>query len=266
MMILDKIVNAKKIELEKIKKNIPEVVLDKKLDNFTISNKKSFFDAVQRSEGEKIKVIAEIKKASPSKGIIREDFDHIAVSKIYTELNVDAISVLTEKQFFLGSLDYLKDISRINRLPLLRKDFIIDKYQIKESKTNGASAILLIASVLDVDRLLEYIALCGTLNLGYIVEIHDDKDLDKALQADALVIGINNRDLRTFVVNIKNTEKYLKRIPDDKIVISESGVHTKNDVDYLSELGVDAILIGEALMKQDNIKDKYFELFGEETK
>ncbi len=265
-MILDKIVNAKKIELEEIKKNVPEVILDKKLDALILSDKKSFFHSVQRLEGEKIKVISEIKKASPSKGIIREDFDHIAVSKIYAELNVNAISVLTEKQFFLGSLDYLKDISRINSLPLLRKDFIIDRYQIKESKINGASAILLIASILGVDRLLEYIALCGDLGLGYIVEIHDDKDLDKALQADARVIGINNRDLRTFVVDIKNTEKYLNRIPDDKIVISESGVHSRNDVNYLSELGVDAILIGEALMKQDNIKDKYYELFGEKTK
>jgi len=262
MMILDKIVNAKKIELEETKKNVPEAVLDKKLDDLTVSNKQSFFDAVQRSEGDKIKVISEIKKASPSKGIIREDFDHIAISKIYSELNVNAISVLTEKQFFLGSIDYLKDISEINSLPLLRKDFIIDKYQIKESKINGASAVLLIAAILDVDRLLEYIALCGNLNLGYIVEIHDDKDLDKALQADARVIGVNNRDLRTFVVDIKNTEKFLDRIPDDKIVVSESGVYTKNDVDYLSELGVDAVLVGEALMKQDNIKDKYFELFG----
>ena len=265
-MILDKIVNAKKIELEEIKKNVPEAVLDKRLDALTLSDKKSFFDSVQRLEGERIKVISEIKKASPSKGIIREDFDHVAVSKIYTEVSVDAISVLTEKQFFLGSLDYLKDISRITSLPLLRKDFIIDRYQIKESKINGASAILLIASVLGVDRLMEYISLCGDLGLGYIVEIHDDKDLDKALQADARVIGINNRDLRTFVVDIKNTEKYLNRIPNDKIVISESGVHTRNDVNYLSGLGVDAILIGEALMKQDNIKDKYFELFGEETK
>jgi len=124
---------------------------------------------------------------------------------------------------------------------------------------------LLIASILSVDRLVEYIALCGDLRLGYIVEIHDCEDLDKALSADAYVIGINNRDLRTFVVDIKNTEKYFSKIPAGKIIVSESGVHSRADVSYLSDLGVDAILIGEALMKQDNIKEKYFELFGDRS-
>lgn len=262
-MILDTIVSAKREELKAQKELVPEKILDKKLSDLKIKeNERWFFNAIRRDDTGNIKIIAEIKKASPSRGIIRQNFDYDQIAKIYAGLNVDAISVLTEKQFFQGSLEYLSALSKEITIPLLRKDFIMDEYQIKESAVNGASALLLIASILELSDLKKYITLCDSLNIGCIVEVHDEQDLERALKAQPVVIGINNRDLQTFTVDITTTERLMRRIPENTVIVSESGIHTPDNVRYLNDLGVDAVLVGEALMKETDISKKFYELFG----
>ena len=264
-MILDKIVRAKKEELILKKQLVPEKMMAEKADSLLLSSgnkKKSFLNAIKRSNTENLKVIAEIKKASPSKGIIREDFDCLDIAGIYKKISVNAVSVLTEEQFFMGSLEYLKNISDINNMPpLLRKDFIIEPYQIKESFVNGADAVLLIAAILTESELLELISLCSHFSLDYVLEVHNFEELEKALAVDPSIIGINNRDLQTFNVDLNTTESLLSKIPENKIVVSESGIHTCEDALFLNNLGVDAVLVGEALMKDNDIEDSFKKIF-----
>jgi len=188
-MILDKIVDAKRDELIKQKDLVPESVLDKQIESMNPLSHR-FIDNVRRNDGEHLKVIAEIKKASPSKGLIRANFDPESIAQTYADLGVDAISVLTEKNFFQGSLDYLSNLSGKISVPMLRKDFIFDEYQIKEAVANGASAVLLIAAILDVKLLRKYISVCDQFGLDYIVEIHDQEDL----AANALLFSPLLRD------------------------------------------------------------------------
>jgi indole-3-glycerol phosphate synthase len=214
------------------------------------------------SSGTMTRLIAEVKKASPSKGVILEDFDPVAIAKVYEESGASCISVLTERKYFQGNLDYLGAIRKAVGLPLLRKDFIIDEYQIFEARSAGADAILLISACLAKGQMADYLGIAGQLGLDVLVESHTYKDLDKSLLAGATVVGINNRDLMTFSVSLQTTLDLLKDIPEDRIVVSESGIKSRDDVTMLEKAGVDAILVGESLMREKFIGKKVKELLG----
>ena len=199
-------------------------------------------------------IISEVKRASPSKGLIAEDFDYLNIAKEYEEAGVSAISVLTEPYFFQGSDNILKEISENVKTPILRKDFTISSYMIYEAKLIGASAILLIVSILDDNQLKEYLELADELGLSSIVETHDEKEIERALNAGARIIGVNNRNLKDFTVDIHNSVNLRKNVPEDIIFISESGIKTPEDVRILKENNVDGVLIGETLMRSDDKK------------
>ena len=209
----------------------------------------------------RIKFIAEIKKASPSAGIIREDFNYIDIAKEYEAGGASAISVLTDKEFFKGDIKYLSEIKETVSLPALRKDFIIDPYQIYEARVAGADLVLLIARILTKEKIDAFLILSQELGMECLVEVHDNDELEKVLETEAAIIGINNRNLDTFETNLETTLQLRHRVPEDKIVVSESGIKTRADVLALEEAGIDAILIGETLMRSRNISQKIKELF-----
>ncbi len=257
-MILQKIVDRKKIQLEDEMSNISVRDLQDQIKNLNQAGEVSFYDSIKNYKG--ISIISEVKKASPSKGIIKEDFDPVKIAKEYSNNGVQAISVLTEKFFFQGDDRYLAEIRDEINTPLLRKDFIIDQKQIYQAKLLGANAILLIVSILSNDQIIEFQNLAKSLKMDSLVEVHNKEELDRAIHCDAKIIGINNRDLKTFHVDIKTTEFLMKEIPKDKIIISESGIESVNDMSYLDELGVDGVLIGETLMRAPSIGEKINEL------
>lgn len=201
-----------------------------------------------------IAIIAEIKKASPSKGLISEDFDYITIAKEYESAGASAISVLTEPYFFQGSNDILMEISENVEIPILRKDFTINPFMIYEAKTIGASAILLIVSILKDSQLEEFLKLADSLGLSAIVETHNDTEIKRAINAGARIIGVNNRNLNDFTVDINNSINLRKKVPKDIIFISESGIKTPEDVKRLKENDVDGVLIGETLMSSNDRK------------
>lgn len=201
-----------------------------------------------------ISIIAEIKKASPSKGIIRENFDHMEIAKAYLESDVQAMSILTERDFFMGREEYLNDVSRISDIPILRKNFIVDEFQIYEAYALGADAILLIMAELDDKDAKRFKTAADKLSLECLVETHNEEEIERALKIGADIIGINNRDLKTFVTDIKNTEKLIGYIPDDKAIVSESGIKNAADLEYLKSIGADGTLIGEAFTGREDIK------------
>lgn len=256
---LAEIIEYKKKELALQKEHLS---LNELMDKArAIERQPSFNEAIKKSEF--IHFIAEIKKASPSAGLLRENFNPLEIAKIYSESRVSAISVITDEKYFQGSLLYLKSVSKETPLPLLRKDFIIDQYQIYESKIFGASAVLLIVAVLSNKQLLEYIHLAEKLSLDTLVEIHNEDELDRALSAGARTIGINNRDLKSFKVDIGIAQKIIPRIPKTKTIVVESGIQSRREVELFQEMNVDALLIGETFMKALNIKDKISELRGQ---
>jgi len=252
-MILQKIITKTKENLKKTK-SIDEL-LDIKRD---IKDVKFFLKSTKENP---YRIIAEVKKASPSKGIIREDFDPISIAKEYNEV-ADAMSVLTEPFFFQGSLDYLREISKFSKIPLLRKDFIIDIYQIAEAYNSGADFILLIAKALEKEQLKELYQFARSIGLDVLFEIHDKEDLDKALFVGAEIIGFNHRDLKTFEMNMELSRELMPLIPKDAIKVAESGINDFNMVKKLHQYGVDAFLVGEHFMRQDNIKKAVLELKG----
>jgi len=257
-MILDEIIRRKRERLEESKirlslKEIREKVRD-------LPEAKGFKEAIKRERFGSLRLIAEIKGASPSEGIIREGFDPEGIAQIYKEKGASAISILTEEDFFKGSLSALSSVRKRVDIPLLRKDFIFDIYQIYESKLYGADAILLIASSLERSQIEDLRGLSDELSMDSLVEVHNLKDLDKALMAGAEIIGINNRDLDTMKVDIERTLKIIKDIPDDRIVVSESGIREREDVKRIEVERVDAILVGTALMKAKDIGKKIEEL------
>jgi indole-3-glycerol phosphate synthase len=207
-------------------------------------------------------LIAEIKKASPSKGILREPFDPLEIAKLYESNGAAAISVLTDEPFFQGKLSLLTEIQKIVRLPLLQKDFILDEFQLYEARVYGADAVLLIAAVLEQSQLAEYQALAAELGLDALVEVHKHGELERALRAEAVTIGINNRNLETFETDLNVTFSLIKEVPDDRTVVSESAIGTGKDVERLIEAGADAMLIGESLLKAKDISAKMKELLG----
>jgi indole-3-glycerol phosphate synthase len=250
MSVLRKIVEQKKervlysksvtrlAELKNAIKNIPSPL------NFPM--------AVKR-DNSSIRLIAEIKKASPSKGLIRSDFSHTAIASIYEAKKVAAVSVLTEEDFFQGKLEFLAEVKEIVSCPVLRKDFIFDEYQIYEARANKADAVLLIAAILELKQAEEFLHLARELGLSVLFEVHDFADLEIALRINAPVIGINNRNLKTLAIELRTTFELKKEIPGDRIVVSESGIKTRDDVLKLEEAGIDAMLIGTAFMESGEI-------------
>jgi len=252
--VLSLIVEAKKKKVEILKKNRDELLSFIKKAPKVVS----FNEAIKRQG--KISFIAEIKQASPSAGVLRKDFSHLEIAKIYRDAKVNALSVVTEGEFFLGKINYIEDIKKEINLPVLRKDFIIDEIQILESRAVGADAILLILRILDEERLARLCNFSKELGMDVIVEIHTEKELKKVLAANVNIIGINNRNLNTLKVDLKTTQKLIPFIPQTITKISESGINTLRDVLLMKGLGVDAILVGESLMKADNIEEKIKEL------
>jgi len=227
-----------------------------------VEKPRDFRTAVKRSLDENIKLIAEIKKASPSKGIIREKFDHLSIAQIYDKKHVHAVSVLTEEDFFMGSLSFLPEVKKITSKPVLRKDFIVDEYQIYETRVNSADAILLIAAILEKNQAAEYLNLARELGLSVLFEVHDFKELEMALLIACDIIGINNRNLKTLQVDMNTTFTLRREIPSDRIVVSESGIKSRTDVQKLQNIGVDALLIGTSFMEAEDIGKKIDELTG----
>jgi len=243
-MILDEIISHKRIEIESSKRKEP---LDE-LKSMTggVAEPRNFLTAIKPND--RIKIIAEIKKASPSKGVIREDFDPLEIAKDYQSAGASAISVLTDNKFFQGKLSYLRDIKRIVDIPLLRKDFIIDPYQVYQSKVHGADAILLIASCLSVSQMEDLLGLTHALGMSAIVEVHTREELEKSLSVDSKIIGINNRDLKTFQVDLNVTFRFSSMVSGDRVVVSESGI-TPENIHTLYDKGIKVFLIGESFMK-----------------
>ncbi len=210
------------------------------------------FEAALRADG--ISFICEVKKASPSKGIIAEEFDHIDIARQYESAGASCISVLTEPIRFLGDVRYLREISEAVSIPLLRKDFVVDEYMIHEAKVMGASAVLLIVSILADEELSRLISLCRELGLSSLVEAHDGEEVRRAVQSGAAIIGVNNRNLRDFSVDPSNCLALRGLVDEDTLFVAESGISTRDDVRMLEDAGVDAVLIGEALMRADDKK------------
>lgn len=257
-MILDKIVEQKKIQLHQEMKAMSLDAWKDRLKRPGLHAPRDFGSALKQSG--KISIIAEVKKASPSKGVIKPDFDPVKIAREYSKAEVQAISVLTEKNFFLGHDDYLFKIRQSVALPLLRKDFIIDLWQIYQSRVLGADAILLITSIVSNEELKKFQIVAGILGMQCLVEVHDRDELDRALDTGAKIIGINNRNLKTFEVDLETTGRLMNHIPSDRVVVSESGISCVEDLRYLKELGVNGVLIGETFMRAESIEEKINEL------
>lgn len=258
MTILDKLAQHAYERVEAAKNNISS----DEIKGLALSLPKggSEFENALRKPG--ISFICECKKASPSKGIIAENFPCLEIAKEYESAGADCISVLTEPKWFMGSDDYLREIAAAVSIPCLRKDFTVDEYQIYEAKLLGAKAVLLICSILSAKQIKEYIGICGKLGISALVEAHDENEVKTAVNAGARIIGVNNRNLKDFSVDTDNSRKMRELVPDNVIFVSESGVQTAEDVQLLREIGADAVLIGETLMRAENKKAKLLELKG----
>ena len=217
----------------------------------------SFEKALKKTD---ISFICECKKASPSKGLIAENFPYLDIARQYEEAGADCISVLTEPKWFLGSDEYLKEITQSVNIPCLRKDFTVDEYMIYEAKVLGASAVLLICSILEKNQMKEYMGICDELGLSALVETHDEKEVEMALDIGARILGVNNRNLKDFTVDTENSKRLRALIPQDVVFVSESGVKSAEDVKALREIGADAVLVGETLMRAEDKKAKLAEL------
>jgi indole-3-glycerol phosphate synthase len=255
---LKEIVAKKKERIVLAKQQLPEEELKARV--IGMEPARAFAQAINKPR--QMCLIAEVKKASPSKGVIRENFVPVEIAKIYEESGVQAVSVLTEEDFFGGSLNFLAEVKSAVKLPVLRKDFIIEPYQVYESRVNGADAILLIEDLLSREKLIELIGVAKNVGLECLVEVHDEKALKKVLNLKVPLIGINNRDLHTLEVDPKTTEKLFTLIPKDKTVVVESGIKSSQDVLFLKILGVNAVLIGTAFMESADIRRKVEEIMG----
>lgn len=253
--ILDKIVIQKRKEVAQRKQSLPLASLKE-----SIARRQTPLDLALALGGDQIHLIAEVKRASPSRGVLCPDFNPVALAKDYAQGGAAAISVLTEINYFEGSLEHLAAIREEISLPLLRKDFIFDPYQVYESRAYGADALLLIVAILSQEELDELLALSHSLGLGCLVEVHNEGELEKALQSETKIIGINNRDLHTFEVDIETTRRLRPFIPPERIVVSESGIRNRDDVKKLQGWGVNAILVGETLVTASDIPTKMREL------
>jgi indole-3-glycerol phosphate synthase len=247
--ILDQIVETKWREIAVAKRAVPEAELERRVASLPPARD---FTAALRGPGP-VRVIAEVKKASPSAGVIRADFDPVAIARTYERHGAAAISVLTDETYFQGSLKYLTAVREAVGVPVLRKDFVLDRYQLLEARAAGADAALLIAEILPGDRLAALQRETTALGLHALVELHDAEQLPRVIDSGAVVIGINNRDLRTFTTRLEHTLDLVPRIPDGRVVVSESGIRTAADLDRLAAAGVHAVLVGESLMRAPDI-------------
>lgn len=253
-MILDDLAAATRARVARKKETIPFEEVKEQALRLAEKEKISAFPFEKAIGKERVSFICEVKKASPSKGIIAEDFPYSGIAQEYEEAGADCISVLTEPDYFKGDDAYLKEIAGAVSIPVLRKDFIIDPYMIYEAKLLGASCVLLIAALLDTDTIKEYKAVCDGLGLSALVEAHDESEVKSALQAGARMVGVNNRDLRTFTVDLDNSIRLRSLVPENILFVAESGIRTAEDIGKLCEAGVNGVLIGETLMRSPDKK------------
>jgi indole-3-glycerol phosphate synthase len=247
--VLDRIVETKLREIDAARRAVPEVELERRAAGLPPA--RDFTRAIRRPGT--LTLIAEVKKASPSAGVIRADFDPVAIAQTYESHGAAAISVLTDAEFFQGSLAHLSAVRAAVACPVLRKDFVLDRYQLLEARAAGADAVLLIAECLPGDRLAELYRAATALGLHTLIELHDTEELPRVLDTGAPVVGINNRDLRTFATHLEHTLELLPKIPADRTVVSESGIRTHADLVRLGEAGAKAVLVGESLMRAPDI-------------
>ncbi len=258
MTILDKLAEHAKERCEQARRALPLSELRQKAEALPSAG----FSFERALKTDDIAFICECKRASPSKGVIAAEYPYLAIAKEYEAAGADAISILTEPKWFLGSDTHLADIAANVPLPCLRKDFTVDEYMIYEAKTLGASAVLLICAILDAGQLREYLSVCESLGLSALVEAHDEREVEMALSAGARVVGVNNRNLKDFTVDTGNSARLKKLIPQDVLFVAESGVSTAEDVEKLRKAGVNAVLVGEALMRAPDKRSKLTELRG----
>ncbi len=253
--MLDKIIAQKREEVEQRKKAAPLTYLQER-----IAGQKPALDLAPALKGDNIRLIAEVKKASPSRGLLSHKLSPGELAQTYAEGGAVAISVLTEENYFMGRIEHLTAIKELVGLPLLRKDFIFDNYQVYESRAYGADALLLIAGILSQGQLKELVSLSRSLGLRCLVEVHSQGEVEMVVLSEAEIIGINNRDLRTFAVDINTTRRLRPLIPKEKTVVSESGIRSRKDMEKLRKWGVDAVLVGEALITAGDVRTKMKEL------
>lgn len=258
MNILDELAFEAKRRCDEAKERMPSEEIRQRA--LSLPSKDFIFENSLKTK--ELAFICECKKASPSKGIIAHDFPYLEIARAYESAGADCISVLTEPTKFLGNDKYLKEIANTVSIPCLRKDFIVDEYMIYETRLLGASAVLLICSILSEEQIREYIGICDSLGLSALVEVHDEKEVMAALDAGARMIGVNNRNLNDFSVDTGNSHRLRELIPGDVIFVSESGISCPEDVDRLREIGADAVLIGETLMRAADKKTRLAELRG----
>lgn len=258
MTILDQLAEYAKIRTEKSKNKVPLNIIKEQALNLPKGN----FEFENALKNKDISFICECKKASPSKGLISTDFPYLQIAKEYEEAGANCISVLTEPKWFLGDDEYLKEIAKNVSIPCLRKDFIVDEYMIYEAKVLGAKAVLLICSILSFEQIKEYIKICDKLGISALVEAHNEDEVKTAIKAGARIIGVNNRNLKDFTVDTENSRYLRKLVPSDIIFVAESGIKNDKDIETLREIGVNAVLIGETLMRADNKKEKLNQLRG----
>jgi indole-3-glycerol phosphate synthase len=268
--ILDQILQTKREEIAQRQQSAPLEQLKAQVGS--LPRPRNFFSAVTKKPTKPLNLIAEVKKASPSAGVIREDFDPVAIAQTYAKAGADALSVLTDEKYFQGHIDYIRQIRAAVELPVLRKDFIIDEYQVYESRVAGADAILLIAECLQTQQLIDLQILATELNMTCLIEVHDMENLirvrDRVVgfpHRSYSLIGINNRDLRTFKTDLGTTLRLAELVENRDVLVSESGINFRFDIDKLADSGVRAILVGESLMRSDDIAAKIRELFGQKN-
>lgn len=258
MTILEQLADHARQRTEQAKRVLPP----EEIRHQALSLPKGDFPFQQALKKPRVSFICECKKASPSKGLIAPNFPYLEIAKEYEAAGADCISVLTEPKWFLGNDEYLKKIAEAVLIPCLRKDFTVDEYQIYQAKVLGASAVLLICSVLTEDQMKDYIRICDELGLSALVEVHDEQEVQTAINTGARIIGVNNRNLKDFSVDTDNSRRLRELIPPNVLFVSESGVRTAEDVETLRKIGADAVLIGETLMRASDKRAKLAELRG----
>jgi len=262
-MFLDRIVATKQKELSALSERL--TIREAERDIASMPPCRGFAHQLTAGKNRPMGLIAEVKKASPSKGLIRPDFDPAAIAAAYERAGADCISVLTDVEYFQGGNAYLKAVKKTVRLPLLRKDFTIDPLHVYEARLIGADAVLLIAAILDDIRLRELYALVRDLGMDALVEVHDRPELERVLEMGASLVGINNRDLRTFATDLKTTETLMEHVPAGVTVVSESGISQPRDIDYLYGTGARAVLVGEHFMRQRSVEEAVVSLMEQQA-
>lgn len=254
-MILDELAAFSRERVNEAQKTIPFEEMLKKAEKVAESTKENFFAFEKALSSEGLSFICEVKKASPSKGIISEDFPYMDIAKAYENGGANCISCLTEPKWFKGSDDIFRQIRSGVKIPMIRKDFTVDTYQIYEAKAMGADCVLLICAIMKEAELQRYVRVCRSLGINALVETHDEKEIEMAVNTGANIIGVNNRNLKDFSVDFENARRLRELIPKDRIFVAESGVKNEEDIAAIKALGADAVLVGEALMRSSNIKE-----------